>query len=227
MNNNSVVRQVVSSIMVSVIVVAVFLLSGCAAINQTPVISSYTATSEQVNPSETVKISCEARDPDRDEITYTWSASGGTITGNSPEIEWKAPEKSGDYTIKVTVSDGKGGNISKEILINVLAKNNSPPFIRKVTYEPNRYEIYDDEKLSFTCTAMDPEGDKLTYTWEVTGGKIEGTGPNVVWITPIELNEKEHTVTIYVTDIAGNRSVKQFVTVKILCDCYRLDAPKK
>jgi hypothetical protein len=205
-------------------------LGGCGGggnpFNQPPVITSLKAPSEQANAGDKVTITCEAHDPDRDPVTYTWTATGGTIEGQSAEATWTAPAAAGDYTITVAVADGKGGNTTKSITLNVLAGDDSPPFIRKVVYEPNQYEIYDDEKIKLTVTAVDPENKPLTYHYEVDAGKIEGTGSAVTWIPPIELNAKEHTVTIWVTDPAGNNSTKQFITVKILCDCYREGAPK-
>jgi hypothetical protein len=197
--------------------------------NQSPEIISLTAASEQLNPSASTNITCEASDADRDTLTYAWTASGGTVNGSGSEVSWTAPAQGGDYTVKVVVSDGKGAEANKSVSINVIAGESSPPFIKKVTYEPNRYEIYDDEKITFTCTASDPDGDAITYHWEVDAGTIapQGDGHTAVWTTPIELNEKEHMMTVYVTDPSGNRSTKQFVTVKILCDCYREGKPIK
>jgi hypothetical protein len=78
---------------VNIIVISFLIFSiGCTIVNQSPIILNITASAEQVNPSQTIKINCEARDADRDNITYTWSATEGTISGNGPEVEWKAPE---------------------------------------------------------------------------------------------------------------------------------------
>lgn len=142
-------------------------------------------------------------------------------------MNWTAPTQPGDYTVKVVVSDGRGGQATQQISINVLNITASPPFIKKVTYDPNRYEIYDDEKVTFTCVAVSPDGLPITYHWEVDGGTItpQGDGSTAVWTTPIELNSKEHMMTVYVTDSLGNQSTKQFVTLKIDCACYREGAP--
>jgi len=46
----------------------------------------------------------------QDDVTYTWSATGGTFpqgqTGTS--VLWKAPPVAGDYTVTVTVNDVDG-----------------------------------------------------------------------------------------------------------------------
>jgi hypothetical protein len=123
------------------------------------------------------------------------------------------------------VSDSKGGEATKGITINVLAKNTTPPFIKNVTYEPNKYEIFDDEKVTFKCVAISSDGFELSYYWEVSGGKIEGTGSSVVWITPIvKDNSEDHTVSVYAKDSTGNCSAKKFLSFKIFCDCLRIPA---
>lgn len=37
---------------------------------------------------------------------------------------------------------------------------------------------------AITCTASDPEGDTLTYTWSAASGTITGTGATVNWTAP-------------------------------------------
>ena len=123
-------NQFIAQLLIGTIIVFVLLtISGCSALNQSPIILGLTTTSEQVNPLGTATISCEARDQDRDEVTYIWTATGGTISGIGPEVNWIAPDKSGDYNIMVTVSDDKGGKTTRQISINVLAANNLPPMV--------------------------------------------------------------------------------------------------
>jgi hypothetical protein len=190
--------------------------------NQTPVISSLTAVEETVNPSDSSHISCVARDPDNDDLTYTWSADGGTISGEGANVTWMASEKSGVFTITVNVSDGKSATATKEVTVDVLSKDNFAPFIQKITRMPDKSEIYDDEKVTLTCIAKDLEGDEITYIWEVTGGSISGSGSTVVWTPPkVEDAYQENTVTVRVMDSKGSRSARQFMNFNVACDCLR------
>jgi len=107
---------------VLIILVAMVLLLGCGSefLNQTLIISSLTANEEMVDPSGSSQISCVARDPDRDEITYAWSASGGTISGEGPIVIWTPPDVPADHeehTVTVRVTDSKG-NRSRRKFIN-------------------------------------------------------------------------------------------------------------
>jgi len=64
-------------------------------------------------------IKCVASDPDNDELIYEWLPSGGNISGEGPMVTWIAPLRGGEFTIKVTVSDSRGGIITKSIIFKV------------------------------------------------------------------------------------------------------------
>ena len=84
-------------------------------VNQPPVIDRLFSEYRQVKRSTATPVECSARDPDGDELGYSWSAAGGTITGEGAAVSWAAPEKSGTYTITVTVADGRGGQATETI----------------------------------------------------------------------------------------------------------------
>jgi len=65
------------------------------------------------------EVTCQASDPDNDNLNYTWSTSGGVILGNGNKISWIAPGIAGIYTITVTVTDGKGGRANFSIMVRV------------------------------------------------------------------------------------------------------------
>ena len=89
------------------------------AVNQPPVIDSLTAERERVRRATTSAIECVASDPDGDELSYTWSASGGNISGEGRVVSWVAPNAFDTYTVTVTVTDGRGGEATESIDIVV------------------------------------------------------------------------------------------------------------
>jgi len=99
----------------ALLLVAITVLAGCGGgggtappINHSPTIVSFTADPPspiEVNQSTT--ITCYASDQDNDQLTYTWTKTGGTITGAGSAITWTAPAVAGTYTITCTISDGK------------------------------------------------------------------------------------------------------------------------
>ncbi len=88
------------------------------AINQPLVIESL-ATEWQVEKAVSSPVECVASDPDGDELSYIWSADGGNICGEGAVVTWVAPNAYGTYTITVTVTDGRGGEASKSVSIEV------------------------------------------------------------------------------------------------------------
>ncbi|MBK8081418.1 MAG: PKD domain-containing protein [Saprospiraceae bacterium] len=55
--------------------------------------------------------------------------------------------------------------------------------------------------VNITVLAVDPDGDQLTYSYVVTGGAINGIGPNVSWTAPS--TPGAHSVTVTVSDGKG------------------------
>ena len=91
-------------------------------VNTPPVIASLTSSETSVAPEESCSVTCTASDPDGDTLTYQWTATDGTISGEGSTVTWVAPTAEGTYTINVTVSDGKGGTASDSLTISVEMK---------------------------------------------------------------------------------------------------------
>ena len=76
--------------------------------NHAPVISSLIADSENICVNGSTVITCNATDQDGDSLNYSWTKTGGTITGSGKIVTWNAPATTDTYTITCTVDDGKG-----------------------------------------------------------------------------------------------------------------------
>lgn len=120
-------------------------------INEPPVINSFTANPSIVNPGVSSSITCVASDPDGDELSFSWSATDGTIIGSGNKVIWKAPLAPGDYTINVIVSDGDGGTTEGSRVVIV----NQPPVVTRVTMPCN----------GVTNVSLTP-----TFVWNVAEG---------------------------------------------------------
>ncbi len=185
--------------------------------NQPPVIESMAAEKEVPTFAET-QIVCQADDPDGDTLTYQWSADGGTIAGEGSAVTWTAPGISDNYTVKVTVSDGQGGTVAQSITIVAIDKPNHAPVFSGLTIDgaPPLKENSVRQWITKTihCNAEDPDGDKLSYLWRATGGKITGEGSTVGWTSP-GING-DYTVTVVISDGRDGKA-EGSVTFKVLC----------
>jgi hypothetical protein len=93
--------------------------------NQAPRISSLSADPSSVLYGGSAVITCIANDPDGDAVRYSWTASGGNITGVGNKVTWIAPSKGGSYNITVIVNDGKGGETTGNVTVNVASSTNT------------------------------------------------------------------------------------------------------
>ena len=204
-----------------ILVIASLPIASCTAPNQLPVISSLIANYEgEINPTDSCQIECIAEDPDEDELTYVWTAYGGTISGEGPTVTWEAPDNTGVCTIKVEVNDGRDGIAIDQINIPVFAPNN-PPIIEDLTTDCPRVLLVGTATI--TCTAFDADGDELTYTWSAERGNISGEGSTATWVAPNDYGD--YAITVTVTDGRGGEATSSWITnsqkdgMIIVCAC--------
>jgi hypothetical protein len=169
--------------------------------NQPPEISSISPAQTQVQPSSIVEVRCDASDPDGDALTFDWSSTGGTFSGTGNMVSWVAPEQYGSWDIIVTVKDGKGNVTQASVTLDVV--KNQDPAISSLAADP--ITVLPQSRSTVTCTASDPDGDALTYSWEASAGEITGVGKTVTWIAPDR--EGWFTITVTVDDDRGGLSV--------------------
>jgi outer membrane protein with beta-barrel domain/OmpA family protein/Big-like domain-containing protein len=87
--------------------------------NQPPTISCATDHSP-IMPGERTGITATASDPDGDPLTYTYTATGGQVTGDGPKATFDSTGLSaGSYTVKCSVSDGRGGTADASTNVDV------------------------------------------------------------------------------------------------------------
>jgi len=176
--------------------------------NHRPAITSLEAP-ERVLPLGICQIACTASDRDGDELSYNWSASGGGINGEGATVNWTAPDSVGSHNVTVTVTDGRGGEVMKQVTITVRA--NRPPTITSLVADADW--TLPSGSIQLTCTASDPDGDELSYEWSTTGGDISGTGAAVNWTAPQEVDI--YDVTVVVTDGHGSSATDSLPHISV------------
>jgi hypothetical protein len=122
-----------------------------------------------------IAIHVNASDADNDPLTYSYTATGGTVDGTGPDVRWNPSGLAiGNYTVNAKVDDGHGGTASCATDVAVAKRPNQPPVI---SCAPERNPIIAGERVKIVSTASDPDGDPLSYSYTATAGQISGNGP--------------------------------------------------
>jgi hypothetical protein len=189
--------------------------------NHRPAIISLTAEQEEVLSSGSSQIVCHATDPDGDDLSYDWSASGGSIAGTGAVVTWVAPGEVGIYDITVLVTDSQGEEDMGSIALSVATS--IPPTVEDLIVTADHkylketsdgYKVGKTQEFHIACIASNTSGE-LVYQWSCTDGQISGEGSTITWTAPDVSGEV--TVTVMVTDVADNRVTKSIILDVVSC----------
>jgi len=189
-----------------------------------PTIVNLTADADWTLPSGSLQVTCNAFDPDGDEISYEWSTTGGDISGTGAAINWTAPEEVDIYHVTVVVTDSHGTSATKTLYPSVATEQ--PPIIEALLITTERYghccllpyfegyKVGMGQKYDIECIVSDTSGG-VSYNWSCDGGKISGEGSLITWTAP---NTPSYlTVRVIVSDIADNRMTKSIILEVVSC----------
>ena len=73
--------------------------------NNCPTVSALAADMTDVATGGSVVLSCQASDPDGDDLEFFWKVAAGKISGGGNEVSWRAPDTEGTFTISVVAMD--------------------------------------------------------------------------------------------------------------------------
>jgi hypothetical protein len=204
--------------------------------NYPPVIDGVTAELDWVQPGVSVPIHCQAEDPDGDELSFTWTADCGQITGDGPDVTWTAPEAEGNCVITVIADDGFEGrakgtialvtSLYEPLLVTAMTVTAvDPPFY--MVARTDWYKVYWEDSYVIECFVSEPER-IVSYEWSdgvsvVTfpvGAEnivFEGGPTKIRWTAPKERGEVMITVTA--KDAVGNQATKSIPMNVESCTC--------
>ncbi|CAN5697110.1 hypothetical protein BH24ACI4_BH24ACI4_21960 [soil metagenome] len=95
-----------------------------------------------VEVGRTSTVTADATDPDGDPLTYKWSAPAGTFANPADrQTQWTAPMQEGPVQATVAVSDGRGGNASSSVTIQVIRPARKEIVFEDVHFDFDRYSL--------------------------------------------------------------------------------------
>ncbi len=147
--------------------------------NVPPIITYITLSEESTDVGASVTATCNAADANGDSLTYNWN--GPMEWSDSGPIVMYTPESSGEHILTCSVSDGRGGVDSAEVVVTATEVNVAPV----ITFIGlDKVEVVAGESVTATCEADDENGDPLTYSWADANTHWTGTGSEVIYTPP-------------------------------------------
>ncbi|MEH2196766.1 Ig-like domain-containing protein, partial [Nostoc sp.] len=155
-----------------------------AQLNQAPVIQ--TQPNKEVIGGQFYSYDVNASDPNGDSLTYKLLASpdGMTIDSTTGLISWNTTTSNiGNQIISLEVSDGRGGSITQDYTLSVIATppNRPPVFVTNPVVQ-----AYINKQYNYDSNAVDPDNDTVSYSVVIgpDGLKIDPTTGKVQWTAP-------------------------------------------
>jgi len=145
-----------------------------------------------------VTLVANASDPDNDQLLYTWSVTGGRLSGEGRQVTWDLTGvANGSYTATVEVNDGNQHTANGSTTVTVAdctgCKPPPPPCPTVSVSCPTDVEA--NAPITFTASVTG-EG-TWTYNWSVSAGTISsGQGTSTITVDTAGLSGQSVTATV-------------------------------
>ncbi len=181
-----------------------------------PLLSNITLTSYTVDPGDTVRASIEVEEANGEELSYSWSANGGTVIPPVDRgfVDWKVPIESGTYTITVEVTNEHETSTKSE---NVIVRDLPEPLAPELgSIALSAYEVDPEDTVTATVQVNRPGQGTLHYVWSVSGGRVipPTDQEQVTWALP--KFGGQYIIEVEVSNAFKSSTADQQITVRSL-----------
>ena len=147
---------------------------------------------------KTVKFTNKSSDKDGDQLSYVWDFGDGQKSTDANPTHVYADY--GNYSVKLTVSDGKTeSSITNPVKVS---SDNNPPV-------PEFSYTEENGLVKFTNTSNDPDGDELSYVWDF------GDNTTSTQVSPEHQYAKSGAYTVKLTANDGAATVTKEHSVNV------------
>jgi hypothetical protein len=186
-------------------------------------------SSDSCTPSSSwqIQLMAAGSDPDNDTLLYSWTVTGGKISGEGKTVTWDLTgAMAGTYTATVEVNDGNGhtAHDSKTVTIAPCTGCHPPPCPTVSVTCPS--DVDQGGALTFNAS-VNPTGN-VTYNWSVSAGTIaSGQGTSSITVDTGTLGGQSVTATVEVggLDPACTKTASCTTAVKppVVIECTKVD----
>jgi hypothetical protein len=147
--------------------------------------------------SRSVTLNAGASDQDNDTLLYTWSVTGGTLSGEGASVTWDLSTLApGTYTATVQVNDGNGHIVPGTATVTVAVCTDCKAPCPTVSVScPSSV----DPGSAITFSSSLSSSANVTYNWSVSAGTISsGQGTSSITVDTAGLGGQTVTATVEV-----------------------------
>jgi len=178
-------------------------------VNRPPVLNAI--GNKSIDEGQTLSLTLSGSDPDGDNLTYSASnlPQGANFDSGTRTFTWTpAYDQAGIYhNVQFEVTDG---SLSDSEDITVTVNNiNRAPLLNSI----GNKSITENQTLTFTVNATDPDGDTLTYSVQGLPDGATFKNQTFTW-TPITSDVGDHQLTFIASDGSLSDSETIVITVK-------------
>ncbi|MBI1348011.1 tandem-95 repeat protein [bacterium] len=178
------------------------------AINLGPVVLSTPAPTIPAN--EVWSYQVRAIDPNGDALTYTpvLLPSGMVWDSETQTLSWRPNDfQVGNFSVAVSISDGRGGVALDSFNLRVIATNEPPRIVTTTDQLPPPIQ---GREWEVQIIAVDPNGDQLRFSIDEQardrGAAIDPVTGLLTWFLPESSSPYEWEVDVFVTDGRGGNN---------------------
>src|SRR5215218_4310378 len=148
-----------------------------------------------------VTLVANATDPDSDQLLYTWSVTGGRLSGEGRQVTWDlSGVANGSYTATVEVNDGNQHTANGSTTVTVADCTGCvppPPPCPTVSVSCPT-DVEPNQPVTFTASVTGgAEGASWTYNWSVSAGTISsGQGTSTITVDTTGLGSQSVTASV-------------------------------
>jgi hypothetical protein len=154
-------------------------------------------SSPTCTPSATrsVELTANATDADNDTLLYTWSVTGGTLSGEGRTVNWDlSGVNPGTYTASVEVNDGNQHLVTGTTTVTVAECTGCVPPCPTVSVSCPA-DVDQGQPITFTSSVSSDVN--VTYNWSVSAGTISsGQGTSSITVDTAGLAGQTVTATL-------------------------------
>lgn len=161
---------------------------GYASVDRPDLVVKARASTQTPTIEEPVTMRAEVEGAPLDAVELRWEVDGSTYEDAEIEVSFTQP---GDHPVRLEAAGPNGTRAVDEITVE--ARPNEAPEAQLHVGDAD--ELWSDEPVTLRAEASDPDGDELSYTWQLDGETREAGA-----VLEAELAPGPHDVAVTVSD---------------------------